>query len=146
MRPLALVLLLIAASLAVAQDVRFMTVDVFLDADAPVAAWQFELSEPNAMMQVVGVENGESDAYVRAPYYDRDAVQTGVADRIIVADYSLASAVALPVGRFRIATLHLMLTGDESPEFNLDLVAAVTADGADIDAAISLGGSTGSEQ
>ncbi|MXY57494.1 MAG: hypothetical protein F4Y41_14055 [Gammaproteobacteria bacterium] len=113
--------------------IRFVPVDVFLDSPEPVAAWQFELKDRNAGMTVVGVENGGSDVFGRAPYYDREAVNRGEADRIIVADYSLAEESALPSGRIRVATLHLMIEGDADLE--LELVAANTADGRTIEAA-----------
>ena len=115
---------------------RFVPVEVFLDSPEPVAAWQFELADRNASMTVVGVENGDSDAFQRAPYYDREAVQRGDADRIVVADYSLAEESRLPSGRIRIATVHLMLGAQA--DFELKLVAATTTDGRPIDAAVSL--------
>lgn len=114
-------------------EVRFVPVEVFLDSPEPVAAWQFEFKDRNARMTVVGVQNGGSDVFQQAPYYDREAVARGDADRIIVADYSLAEKSALPSGRIRVATLHLMLEGDA--DFELQLVAANTADGRPIEAA-----------
>ena len=128
-----------------ADGVRFAAVDIYLEGGEPVAAWQFELNDRNGVMKIVGVENGESAAFERTPYYDREAVQLGTADRIIVADYSLADAALLPTGRTRIATLHLMFTGAADPAFELELVTAVTRDGRPIDASISLESRTGSE-
>ena len=127
-------------------DMRFASVDIYLNSTAPVAAWQFELDDRNGVMQIVGVENGESGAFERAPYYDREAVQLGNADRIIVADYSLADESELPSGRVRIATLHMVLSGTQEPEFDLRLVTAATYDGQVIDASIDLDRPTGSEQ
>ncbi|MYA16135.1 MAG: hypothetical protein F4Z28_04875 [Gammaproteobacteria bacterium] len=116
---------------------RFVPLEVFLDSPQPVAAWQFELEDRNAAMKVVGVENGDSDAFQRAPYYDREAVQRGQADRIVVADYSLADERELPSGRVRVATVHLMLDG--AADFELTLVTANTADGRPIrEASVSL--------
>ncbi len=126
-------------------DIRFAAVDVYLDSTEPVAAWQFELGDRAGIMKVVGVEQGDSPAYARAPYYDREAVRLGTADRIIVADYSLADAVELPSGRVRLATVHLMLDGDDDADFNLLLVTATTYDGVVTDARISLDVRTGSE-
>ena len=129
------------------QDVsRFAAVDVYLDSAEPVAAWQFELSDRHGVMKIVGVENGESAAFEEAPYYDREAVQLGTADRIIVADFSTAEPNRLPSGRIRIATLHLVIAGLDDPAFDLDLVTAVTHDGRTIDASISLEPETGSKQ
>ncbi len=128
------------------QDIRFAAVDVYLDSAEPVAAWQFELNDRAGGMKVVGVEQGDSPAYGRAPYYDREAVRLGEADRIIVADYSLADVAELPSGRVRVATVHLMLSGDGDADFNLLLVTATTYDGVVTDARISLDVRTGSEQ
>ena len=129
--------LLVAAWFAIAAlgeaKARFMPVEVFLDSPEPVAAWQFELKDRNASMKVVGVENGGSDVFRRAPYYDREAVTQGEAHRIVVADYSLAEESKLPSGRVRVATVHLMLDGDA--DFELNLVTANTADGRPIEAA-----------
>jgi hypothetical protein len=124
---------------------RFAAVNIYLDSAEPVAAWQFELSSRNGLMKIVGVENGESAAFEGAPYYDREAVQLGTADRIIVADFSLADANLLPSGRIRITTLHLILGRDDTA-FDLDLVTAVTHDGRTIDASISLESQTESKQ
>ena len=124
---------------------RFAAIDVYLTSTEPVAAWQFEFSSRNG--RIVGVENGESEAFGGTPYYDREAVQLGTADRIVVADYSLAEPDGLPSGRIRIATLHLVLSGSDSdPEFDLGLITAVTHDGGTIDASIGLDPRKGSEQ
>ena len=125
---------------------RFAAVDIYLVSAEPVAAWQFEFSNRNGLMKIVGVENGESAAFERVPYYDREAVRRGTADRIIVADFSLADASLLPSGRTRIATLHLVLEGTGDPEFYLHLVTAVTQHGQPIDASIGLDSKTGNEQ
>ncbi len=122
---------------------RFAVVDVYVDTTVPLAAWQFELHERNGEMQVVGIENGESRAYTQAPYYDRAAVDRGAADRIIVASFSLRPAAELPVGRARVATVHVRLTGDAVPDYQLQLVAAGAADGRPIDAKITLDTRTG---
>lgn len=127
-------------------ELRFAAIDVYLDSAEPVAAWQFELGDSAGVMKIVGVERGDSPAYARVPYYDREAVRLGEADRIIVADYSLADVVELPSGRVRVATVHLMLNSDDDADFNLFLVTATTYDGVVTDARISLDVRTGSEQ
>ncbi len=138
MRTLMILLALALSAVAVAEEVEFTAIDVYVQTDEPLAAWQFLLQERNGAMQVVGVENGESPAYTRAPYYDREAVNLGTADRIIVADYSLAKTADLPRGRVRIATLHLMLKSDLQPDFDISLVAAARPDGQHLDATISV--------
>ena len=134
---LALLLLLPSASWAEeALSLRFVPLEVRLDSPEPVAAWQFELHDRAAATKVVGVENGGHPAFRRAPYYDRAAVAQGDTSRIMVADYSLADAELLPVGQFRLATLHLLTRGE--PDFELRLITATTPDGGAINASISL--------
>jgi hypothetical protein len=145
-RQIVCLLAILLSPFAVAQDVRFAAVDIYLESTEPVAAWQFELADRSGTMKVVGVEQGESPAFERVPYYDREAVRRGAADRIIVADYSLADAGELPAGRSRIATIHLMLSGAKDADFNLQLVTATTYDGETMDARISLAVRTGSKQ
>ena len=113
---------------------RFVAVDVYLSVDEPVAAWQFEFADANSVTTVVGVENGDAAAFGDVPYYDRDAVEAGRAERVIVADFSLEAK--LPSGRVRVATLHLMLDGE--PEFKLTLKTATARDGSPLDATITL--------
>ena len=140
-------LLLLAASSAMADSpVRFTSVDVYIDATEPMAAWQLEFSATTGAMQIVGVENGESNAFDDAPYYDREAVENGRADHIVVADYPLVDQDELPSGRVRVTTLHLMLSGDAAPEFNTRLIVASSYQGKRIDAEISFEISGGSDQ
>lgn len=120
---------LTAPAASPADTVRFATLDVFVDSAEPLAAWQFELTEATGAMAVVGIENGDSEAFAGTPRYDRDAVAEGRADRIVVADYSLADRAVLPSGRTRVATVHVRLTGPRAPEFELELVAAGNASG-----------------
>lgn len=119
---------------------RFEALEIWIDAAEPIAAWQFELRDGNGHTTIVGVENGDSDAYEEAPYYDRGAVDSGEAERIVVADFSLADN--LPRGHFRLATVHVMIDGGE-PEFELTLVTATNRDGQRVDASISVRESNG---
>ncbi|HZF28753.1 MAG TPA: hypothetical protein VE907_06530 [Gammaproteobacteria bacterium] len=136
-------LALLVAGALVAQQIeqqrgRFATVDVYVDSPEPLAAWQFELGERRGTMQVVGIEGGENASFGDPPYYDRAAVERAAADRIIVADFSLSPPESLPVGRTRVATVHVRLTGGAAPDYDARLVAAGAADGRPIDAKISL--------
>ena len=116
---------------------RFTVVDVYVESNEPLAAWQFELAERAGRMQVVGIEGGGNAVFGEPPFYDRNAVDTGSADRIVVADFSLRGAGELPSGRTRVARVHVRLEGAESPDYDLTLVAAGAADGRPIAAAIS---------
>lgn len=127
-----------ALSHADGMKVRFAAVDIHLESAQPVAAWQFELSEAGGRMRVVGVENGDSPAFAKAPYYDRKAVSDGRADRVIVADFTLLPPPELPVGTVRIATVHVRLAGDSEPEYILRLVTAGNAEGKPVPASVHL--------
>ena len=118
--------------------VRFASLDVVIDSPEPLAAWQFELTDRNGAMLIVGVENGDSDAFAAAPYFDLDAVQDGTAERIIVADFNAQSGADLPIGATRIATVHVQLDARITPDYELRLVAAGNAAGDPIDATIRL--------
>jgi hypothetical protein len=140
-RRLALLLAFGAMAQAPAQNLtqgRFEVLDVYVESAQPLAAYQFELTERAGQMQVVGIEGGEARAFAEAPYYDREAVARGAADKIIVASFSLDAPAFLPVGRTRVASVHVRLTGTEEPDYDLSLVAAGTADGASVPAKIAL--------
>ncbi len=126
--------------------IKFVAVDIYLQSDEPVAAWQFELIDRGGQSKITGIENGESAAYDRAPYYDREAINLGQSDRVVVADYSLAAKEALPSGRFRLATVHLLQHGDDAAEFELTLVNASNHAGTAVNALISWTIRTGSQQ
>ena len=145
LRTVIALLLLGLAGIAGAEP-RFIAVDVYIESDAPLAAWQFEFVDHKNATMVVGIENGDSAVFHTAPYYDREAVAGGSADRIVVADYSLAKRAELPVGRVRVATLHLMVSGDAEPDFASTLSVAATYGGSNIDAEISVEISGGREQ
>jgi hypothetical protein len=133
-----------AGGLAAQQNAtRFAVVDVYIDSAEPLAAWQFELRERHGAMQVVGIESGESASFDAPPFYDRDAVARGSADRIVVASYSLAAPGRLPTGRTRVASVHVRLRGAPTPDYRLDLIAAGGTDGRPIAAAVSLATRTG---
>ncbi len=144
MKKLWFIVLLCVGTTSANAATRFVALDIIMEADQPIAAWQFELREGSSLMTVVGIENGDSAAFGAAPYYDRDAVSTGRADRIVVADFSLSDDDQLPSGRFRVVTVHVMLAG-ESPDFELKLITATTRDGKPIDASITVREHTGSQ-
>ena len=146
LRPIAALILFAALPAMADSPLRFATVDIYIDVTEPMAAWQLEFAATNGDMQVVGVENGDNKAFGEAPYYDRDAVNNGAADRIVVADYSLEDEGELPSGRVRVTTLHVMLSGTEAPEFESRLIVATSHQGKSIDAEISIEISEGSKQ
>lgn len=129
-----------AMALDEAQPVtRFEAVHVSIDSgDAALGAYQVQLSDPHGRIQVVGVENGQHAAFGEAPFYDRQAVNQGRADRIIIAAYSTLPAEQLPTGSTRVATIHLQVTGDSPVNYQVQLIAAADADGNKINASVNI--------
>ena len=114
------------------EAVRFQAVDIFVDSkDKPLAAYQLEFSVTNGVAKIVGVEGGEHPAFAEAPFYDLKAMQQ---ERVIIAAFSTQPADKLSVGRTRVATVHLQLSGAAEPEFKLRLEAAAGSDGKQITA------------
>jgi hypothetical protein len=115
---------------APAPGVRFLAVDVILDAGAsPLAAYQFEFMAPPGV-RLVGVEGGAHPAFADAPRYDPAALQR---ERVIVAAFSTDEA--LPAGPTRVARLHLMAPIGAPNDFALEVIAAADGAGARLDPA-----------
>jgi hypothetical protein len=114
--------------------VRFAPLHIYLDSgNRPLAAYQFELKAAAGQIKIVGVESGQHKAFKEAPYYDPAALAN---DRIIIAAFN--TGCELPKGRTRIATIHLQITGDIEPDYELNLTVAADADGKEIPANIDL--------
>ncbi len=114
--------------------IRFEVIDVYVDCiGSSLAAYQFELSEKQGRITIVGVEGGEHEAFQKPPYYDPAALQN---NRIIIADFHTGTEV--PRGKTRVARVHLQVSGDGAPEYQLTLMAAADSEGNRIPAQISL--------
>lgn len=106
---------------------RFSAVDIYVDSkNAPLAAYQIEFSATNGVAKIVGIEGGVSGAFHEPPFYDAKAIQH---ERVIIAAFNTAAADKLPLGKTRIATIHLQIIGDSSPQFQLTLQTAANSDG-----------------
>ena len=113
--------------------VRFAPLHIYLDSgDRSLAAFQFELKATTGQIEIVGVEGGEHKAFSEAPYYDPAALAQ---DRIIIAAFNTGQD--LPKGRTRIATIHLQVTGEVEPKYELNLTVAGDADGNEMPAKIT---------
>jgi hypothetical protein len=122
--------------------VRFEAVDVYLDAAAePLAAYQFQFAAEVGEIKIVGVEGGEHPAFREPPYHDPAALMEG---RIIIADFSTSRD--LPVGRTRVARLHLQVIGEREPQYVAALEVAASADGKQIEANITVGKAKGEQR
>ncbi|TKJ36216.1 MAG: hypothetical protein CEE38_12390 [Planctomycetes bacterium B3_Pla] len=114
-------------------SVRFAPLHIYLDSGSrSLAAFQFELKATAGQIEIVGVEGGQHKAFAEAPYYDPAALAN---DRIIIASFNTGQD--LPNGRTRIATVHLQITGDAEPEYELDLIVAASADGEEFPAELT---------
>jgi hypothetical protein len=129
---LALALALLSAGLhaqepPAAETIRFMAVDIFVDAkDKPLAAYQLEFTAKAGDVKIVGIEGGEHAAFAEAPFYDPKAMQH---ERVIIAAFSTEPATRLPTGKTRVATIHVQVSGQTAGNYELKLEAAGGADG-----------------
>jgi hypothetical protein len=115
-------------------NVRFAPLEIYIDSNKQVlAAFQFELKAVTGQIKIVGVEGGEHEAFEEPPYYDPAALAN---DRIIIAAFN--TGIDLPVGRTRIATVHLQIIGDIQPEYEINLTVSADSEGQQIDATISI--------
>jgi hypothetical protein len=120
------------ATNAPAPPVRFQAVDVFVDGkDQPLAAYQVEISAPAGAVKIAGIEGGEHPAFQEPPFYDLRALQH---ERVIIAAFNTRTADKLPKGRTRVATLHVQVSGEASPAYEVKLQTAATLDGRKIEA------------
>lgn len=115
--------------------VRFAPVHIYADSgERGLAAFQFELRAVAGEVEIVGVEGGEHAVFEQPGYYDPAALAN---DRIIIAAFNTGGD--LPTGRTRIATIHLQITGDVEPKYEVELTVAADADGQEIPAEITIG-------
>lgn len=130
---ISLIICLLAIPAALAENYRFVPVDVFIDSDSkPLAAYQFELIYDPVSVKLVGVEGGEG-VFQKPPYYDPKGLESG---RIIVAAFTTDGNT--PSGRVRIARIHLAYSSEAAPELQAELGAAADNDGEKIRAAVEL--------
>jgi len=120
---------------SVASDsVSFYPLDIYIDPHGePLAAYQFELHDEAQCLKIVGVEGGDHPAFKTPPYYDPQALSK---NRIIIAAFSTESE--LPKDKTRVATIHVVETGDRAPQTSVELTVAASSDGSRIEAAVSV--------
>ena len=104
-----------------AGDFSFMPLGVYIESgDRPLAAYQFELRFDSWAYSIVGVEGGEG-ALNEAPYYDSRGMESG---RIVIASFTTSPRPLS--GRVRVATVHVAVDEDVSPDedFGVTLIVA----------------------
>lgn len=105
---------------------RFCAMDIFLDSKGtPLAAYQIEFAVTNNAARIVGIEGGDHAAFREPPFYDPKAMQN---ERVIIAAFSTLPAQALPMGKTRVATIHLQLQQKEAPQPELKVGVAADPD------------------
>lgn len=113
---------------------RFEVRDIYIDPEGEaLAAWQFELLDPERRVTVVGIEGGEHPAFAKAPYYDAAALARG---RVVVAAFDVGSD--LPRARTRVARLHVEIRGEGDPRLEARLVVAGDANGREVSARVTV--------
>ena len=113
--------------------VRFEYIDVYVDSgDAPLAAYQFELTDSAESIKIVGIEGGEHEAFATPPYYDPKALKN---NRVIIAAFSTADA--LPTDKTRVATVHVQVEVDVIPKITINLAVVGDVEGSEINAKVT---------
>ncbi len=116
--------------------IRFEAIDVFVDSgDQALAAWQLELTSRTKDVEIVGIEGGEHPAFKEPPYYDPRAMNH---NRVILGAFSTDSGEQLPIGRSRVARVHVQITGPGERLWHTELTTAASSDGKKIEAELSI--------
>lgn len=109
---------------------RFAAVDIVIDAkDQPLAAYQVSFAASQGDIRITSIEGGEHAAFAEPPFYDPKAIQN---ERAVFAGFSTNEAKDLPIGKTRIATVHVEIRGNVEPEYELKLSVAATVGGESI--------------
>ncbi len=122
----------------------FSTVDLFVDSgNQPLAAWQMEFKATAGRVEIVGIERGDDKNFQDPPYYDPAAMS---GNRVVVGAFNITDR--LPVGKIRVARLHLHVSGGEKPVYAVNLIVAGNKEGKPITAqgSFALGKSEGEEK
>ena len=127
----------VQADASVAADeevVYFVPVGVYVDSgDKGLGVYQIEIKAIQGNVKIVGVEGGEHEAFKEPPYYDAAALKGG---RIILATFSTQDD--LPTDRTKVATVHMQVTGDVLPEYEVIVNVVGDSAGQAIDAAVTV--------
>ena len=112
---------------------RFGTVDLFVDsARQQMGAWEMEFKATTGQVEIVGIERGDNPDFHDPPYYDPAALKS---NRIIVGAFNVTNQ--LPIGKTRVARLHLHIPGGQQPVYAVNLVVAGDKEGKPIAAQAS---------
>ena len=115
---------------------RFAYLDVYVDATTPLAAYQIEVSPEKGRFVITGVEGGEHELFAQPPYYDRNVIDRGKSDHVIIGAFTTAEAKKLPRGKTRVARLHLFIEDGAAVTYAAKIQTAGTYAGKPIKAKV----------
>lgn len=110
---------------------QFQPLEVYIESDRAVAAYQVEIRVVGGTAAFVGVEGGEAP-FDDAPFYDPKAL---LDQRIVIA--ALSTDSALTPGRHRVATVHVREVGNGA-RYQIRLQAAADANAARVKGQVSI--------
>lgn len=102
---------------------KFRVVDIYIDSDSPLSAYQVEVNADSGEATVVGVEGGEAPMN-EPPFYDPAALAGG---HIVLAAFN--TEAALTAGPHRIASVHVRET---TANVHYSVLLRVAADAAGV--------------
>ena len=127
-----IVLCSLAGSARAEDAAHFRTVDIFVDAGGkPLAAYQLEFQAKRGNVKIVGIEGGADAVFKDPPYYDPKAIQQ---ERVIIAAFSTEVDAKLPKQKTRVASIHVLVSGEENPDYAVKLMVAADSNGKKISA------------
>ncbi len=103
--------------------------------DQPLAVYQLEFAAVKGDVKIAGIEGSSHEAFRDPPHFDPQAMQR---NRVIIAAFNTAPADRLPRGSVRIATIHLQITGEVEPVFEVNPSVIATVDGRRIEAVVTV--------
>lgn len=113
-----------------AELAHFTAIDVTINPRGnSLAVYQLRIKLVRGAMKVVGVESGDGAFAAKPPYYDRKALDKPDAEEIVIAMFVTADNAKLPIGKTRVATIHLMTRDEGVPAFEAKLETAAGPDG-----------------
>jgi hypothetical protein len=103
---------------------RFEAVEIYVDAgDHGLGAYQLEFWSVSKGIRISGIEGGEKP-FSDPPHYDPKALQR---ERVVIAAFTLISGEGR--GSVRVATVHLQVTGNASPDYRVRIITAADSEG-----------------
>lgn len=127
MKRLGLVFMLLPVSLLAvrAQTApRFQAIDVWVESDLPLVAYQIEVRASVSAARVVGIEGGEGPPYAEPPFYDPAAMR---GERVVLGAFTTSPDA--PNGRFRVARIHMQEPAGEETDYKATVVTAAAPGG-----------------